>query len=47
MHEGNVFDQKLLEKAYFIIFQNGHGPACQFWLLESALSVRFSEVFVL
>ena len=33
------FQQKLLEKAY-LIFQNDrscHGPASQFWLLESAL----------
>ena len=34
-----VFQQNLLEKALFIR-QNvwfGHGPADQFWLLESAL----------
>ena len=36
------FQQKLLEKAY-LIFQNDwscHGPARQFWLLESALRVN-------
>ena len=45
-----VFQQNLLEKAYFIAkisgpaTVSGHGPAGQFRLLESAVSYEYCEI---
>ena len=37
-----VFQQKLLEKAYFIS-RAMHGPAGQFWQIESSLSLHSTK----
>ena len=44
MHEGACFSAKTLGKTLFLCQndQSGHGPAGQFWLLESTLSVGLS-----
>ena len=42
-----VFQQKLLEKAYFIfkLTQSGNGPAGQFWQMKSALSLHCTKPY--
>ena len=42
-----VFQQKLLEKAYFIfkLTQSGNGPAGQFWQTKSAISLHCTKPY--